>query len=294
MASARSVWKGFIRFGLVSVPVRSFTAAESGGGSIALNQLHKECNTRIQYKKTCPVHGEVAASDIVSGFQFAKDQYVVIDPQDVEKLRTPAERAINIQAFIAPDTVDPIYFSGKSYYLAPDGPMGAKPYSVLQRVMKETSHYAFAQVVMGGHDQIVLLRPVENLLLMSMLNYEQEMRKPAVFADEAPVVEATAAEMKMAKMLVDSLTEKKFDFSQYRDSYTDNLRKLIEAKVAGQDVIEAPSVDVPTATVNLMEALERSLANADRSTKAPKKPAKMVAPSTAARGTGGGRKRKSS
>jgi DNA end-binding protein Ku len=150
MASVRDVWKNVLRFGLVNVPVRAYTAAEgsSGGGDIRLNQLHKECNSRIQYKKTCPIHGEVSGGDIVSGYEFSKEQYVVIDPEEIDKLRPQAEKAINIEAFVTADAVDPMYFSGSNYYLAPDGQPAAKPYAVLQRVMKENGRFAFATVVM--------------------------------------------------------------------------------------------------------------------------------------------------
>src|SRR5437588_10618525 len=122
--ASRSVWSGFIRFGLVTVPVKAYTGAVSGGGGIALNQLHSACNSRIQYKKVCPAHGEVRAEDIVSGYEFAKGQYVVIDPAELEKLRTPSDKAINVQAFVAPESLDARYFSGKTYYLLPDGPVG--------------------------------------------------------------------------------------------------------------------------------------------------------------------------
>ena len=293
MASARYVWKNVLRFGLVTVPVRAYTAAQGSGsgGDISLNQLHRECNSRVQYKKTCPLHGEVSSGEVVSGYEYSKDQYVVIDPAEVDKLRPQAEKAINIEAFVAADAIEPRYFSGSNYYLTPDGQPAAKPYGVLQQVMKETGRHAFATVVMRGRDHVALLRPVENLLMMSFLSFEQEVRPPSMFADEVPAVEATAPELKMAQMLIDSLTEKKLDLGRYRDTYTDRLRQLIEAKVAGEEVIAPPpSVDVPAATINLMEALERSLAQADRREK---KPAKLVAPGSAARAKET-RKRKSS
>ena len=124
--ASRSIWSGFIRFGLVSVPVKAYTATASGGGGISLNQLHKDCNSRINYKKTCPVHGELKADEIVSGYEFAKGQYVVIDPSEVEKLRAANEKAIDVKAFIPPDVVDARYFSGKNWVLLPDGPVASK------------------------------------------------------------------------------------------------------------------------------------------------------------------------
>src|SRR6476469_5249762 len=126
--ASRSVCKGFLRFSLVAVPVRAYTAAASGGGGIALNQLHSACNSRIQYKKTCPVHGEVKADEIVSGYEFDKGQYVVVDPEEVDKMRSPADKAITVAAFVPPTQFDATYFTGKHYYLLPDGPVGQRTY----------------------------------------------------------------------------------------------------------------------------------------------------------------------
>ena len=123
--AARSSWKGFLRLSLVSVPVKAYTAAASGGGEIHLNQLHAECHSRIQYKKTCPLHGEVKAEEIVSGYEYSKGQYVIVDTDELSKLRTEDDKAIKVNAFIAPDDLDPIYQTGKTYYLVPDGPVAA-------------------------------------------------------------------------------------------------------------------------------------------------------------------------
>ena len=252
--AARSVWKGYIRFGLVSLPVKAYTATSSEGGGIALNQLHKDCNSRIKYQKVCPVHGELKAGDIVSGYEFAKDQYVVIDTSELEKLRTPRERAIDIDAFIPPDQIDPSYFSGKSYYLLPDGPIAQKPYVLLQRLMSEENKAAVAQVVLFGHEQVVLVRAKEGMLVMSPLSYAAEVRKPAEFADEVPHVEVNPGEMKIAKSLVDAMTPEQFDFAQFKDVYADRLRALVEAKVEGRDIV-APPAEEPQSIGNLMEAL---------------------------------------
>src|SRR5688572_626153 len=111
MASVRYVWKNVLRFGLVNVPVRGYSAAQnsSSGGDIRFNRLHRECNSRIQNKTTCPIHGDVSAGDIVSGYQYSKDQYVVIDPDEIDAMRPQAEKSINIEAFLAPDAIDPMY-----------------------------------------------------------------------------------------------------------------------------------------------------------------------------------------
>jgi DNA end-binding protein Ku len=290
--ASRAMWKGFIRFSLVSVPVKLYTSAATGGSVITLNQLHKGCNTRIQYKKTCPEHGEVQMSDIVSGFQFAEGQYVIVDPSEIEKMRTPNEKANNIEAFLPDDGIDPRYFSGKHYFVSPDGPMGFKPYALLQRAMVEEKRNAFAQVAMSGHMQLVLLRPMGNLLTMSILSYQQEMKDAAEFTAEVPPIDVPTQELKLAKMLTEQLSEDKIDLSKYRDNYVDNLQKLIEAKIAGKDIITPPVEDSRGSVTNLMEALEKSLAEAKG--KKPAKPAKQVAPGTAASAAKAARKRKSS
>ena len=132
--ASRSVWKGFVRFSLVSVPVKAYTAATSGGG-VSLNQLHRECNSRVQYKKFCPTHGELKSEDIVSGYQFDKDRYVIIEPDEIEKLYRESDKAVNIEAFVPTDAIEPRFYSGRTNWLVPDGPIALKPYSLLHKVM---------------------------------------------------------------------------------------------------------------------------------------------------------------
>ena len=291
--ASRSVWSGFIRFNLVTVPVKAYTSATTGGGEISLNQLHKGCNSRIQYKKTCPVHGEVKQDEIVSGYEFDKNRYVVIDPEEIDKMRTPADKSINVQAFVSPDQFDSRYINGKHYILVPDGPVGQRSYALLHKAMQETEKYAFAQVVMQGKEQIVLLRPTEiHLLVMSMLSYEHEVKGMTEFEGDAPKAEVAPAEMGIAKSLIEAMSPEEFDFSQYRNSYTDKLTALIEAKMQGKDVVAAPQEDAPQ-VINLMEALQKSLTAAKKASGA--KPAKLTAPSTSpAAASAKGRKRKSS
>jgi Ku70/Ku80 beta-barrel domain len=121
---ARDSWKGCLQLSLVCVPVKAYSTSSSGGGDIHLNQLHAECHRRIQYKKTCPLHGEVTNDQIVSGYEYAQDHYVVVDPDELDRLRTEADKAIKIDVFIASAAFDPLYGTGKRYYLAPDGPAG--------------------------------------------------------------------------------------------------------------------------------------------------------------------------
>ena len=282
--AARSAWKGFLKFSLVTVPVKAYTATASEGGEIKLNQLHKDCHSRINYKKTCPIHGELNSDQIVSGYEYSKGQFVVVDTDELDKLRTEDDKAIKIDVFVPPDTIDPMYYSGKTYYLVPDGPMGQKSYGVVQQAMVDADRYAVAQVVMHGKEQLVLLRPVENLLAMSIISLEPQITKPAAFGGEVPKVEATAEERSLAKMLIASATPKKFDFSKYKDTYTQKLTQLIEAKVAGQEIV-APPVLEHAQIINLMDALRESVAQAKAAAgeAAMEKPPKKMAPSTRGR-----------
>lgn len=278
--AARSSWKGFLKLSLVSVPVKAYTATSSGGGDIRLNQLHAECHSRIQYKKWCPIHQEVTNDQIVSGYEYSKGQYVIVNPDELDKLRTEDDKAIKIDAFISPDDLDPVYYTGRTYYLLPDGPVGQKPYAVVHKAMVDEERYAVAQIVMHGKEQTVLLRPIDNLLAMSMLNYEDEVTKPSAFEEEAPKTEVSPDELKLAKTLIAVSTPKKFDFATYKDMYTEKLTKLIEAKVAGEEIV-APPVHEQAQIINLMDALKASVAQAQAPEAAEAKPPKKMAASKA-------------
>jgi DNA end-binding protein Ku len=293
MAAARSVWKGFIQFSLVSVPVKAYTATVTGGGRIQLNQLHAECNSRIRYLKSCPVHGEVPADQIVSGYEFAKGQYVIIDPDELDKLRSPSEKAVTIQSFVEKSEIPDRYFSGRTLYLVPDGLVGHKPYNLLHRVMTDSGRVGFAKVVMNGREKLMMIQPVENLLSMSELSYDQELKKPKDFSDEVTKVEMTPDEVKLARTLTEAMAAKDFDIGQFKDNYSDNLAALIEAKVQGKEVV-APSAEEPVQVINLMEALQKSVEATKTKAAAAGKPPKLAAPGGAEKKEAAVRKRKTS
>lgn len=276
--ASRSVWSGFIRFGLVSVPVKAYTAAASGGAGISFNQLHKECHSRVRYTKTCPIHGELKADDIVSGYEFSKGQYVVIDPEEIDKLRTPSEKAIDVRAFIPPDQIDARYYTGKNWYILPDGPAALRPYALLHKTMEEQGLAAFAQIVTGGREQLLLLRPVSDVLVGSYISYAEDVKPMDEFKDEAPKVEVSPDELKLAKTLTESMKDTEFDLSQYKDEFEAKVRQLVEAKVKGQEVVAPPETEAQPAVVNLMDALKASLEQAKKAA-APAKPPRIAAPS---------------
>jgi DNA end-binding protein Ku len=259
--ASRTSWEGYLKLNLLSIPVKAYNAAASGGGKIGFHLIHATCHSRIRYEKVCPEHGEVPDDEIVKAFEFAKGQYVVVDDADREKLLPEDDKAIAIDTFIRPGDLDPIYYGDRSYYLVPDGRVAQKPYAVLQRVMAERGRYAVAQMVMSGRGQVVLVRPVEGLLAMTVLNYDEEVKKPAEFADDVPDVAVAAKEMELAESLVDASTAKRFDFSDYKDEYTEKLTAMLEAKSSGKKVVRARREDEP-AVLNLMDALRQSLARA--------------------------------
>ena len=253
-------FKGFIRLSLVSVPVKAYTASASGS-DVRLNQLHRDCNTRIKYQKVCPTHGEVKNDDIVSGYEYAKDQYVIIDPEEVAKIRKESDKTIEIRGFIPKDDLDPVYFSGRTYYTVPDGPAGGKPYQLLRDAMKKEGLYAIATAILSGREQVVCVRPVDDLLGMSVLTYDAKIRKASEFSEEVKNSKVTKEEEALTKTLIDASLLENFDFSQYGDEYTNKLHQIIEAKVEGEEIVAAPEPEEPK-IINLMDALKASVENA--------------------------------
>jgi DNA end-binding protein Ku len=254
----RSSWDGFLKLSLISVPVRAYNAAVPGGGDIHFNQIHKECGNRIRYQKVCPVHGEVTKDDIVSGYEYEKGKYVEVEREDLNKLRAEDDESINIDVFTAPDEVDPIYLSGKTFYLVPTGPAGQKPYALLHQVMKDKKRYAVGTVVLSGHDETVLIRPLDKLLTMTVMYYDEQVKNPSAFEDELGDAKVTAQEVKLAATLVEASTAEKFDISQYKDHYTERITKFLEAKLDGK-TLDAPRHDKALPVINLMDALRKSL-----------------------------------
>lgn len=258
----RSSWKGYLRLSLVSVPVQAINAMASGGGKIHLHQLHAPCHSRIRYQKVCPIHGEVSNAEIVSGYEFAKGQYVVIDEDEVDQLRTQADKAINIDTFVAPDAVDPMYYDGRTYYLIPDGPMGLKPYAVLLKALQEQQRYGIGQAVFSGREQLVLLRPLADVLGLEMLHYQSQVRTLESLTGELTLPEVKKEELRLANKLVEASSSDKFDISRYEDLYTNKLTAVIEAKVAGKELVRPPAEETPV--INLMDALRKSVAEKRR------------------------------
>ena len=256
----RSSWKGFLQLSLVSVPVKAFTAHETAS-EIHLNQLHKNCHARVRYRKVCPEHGELSSDEIVSGYEYAKDQYVVIDPDELSKIRKQSDRTVKLAGFVESKAIDPMYMGGKSYYLLPDGPAGQRPYALLCAGMDEKGMVGVAQIVLAGREQLVLLRPIDGLLTMSVLHYAKEIKSAAPFREDLEVPKTNAEERKLTSTLIEASVIEDFDLERFQDDYVENLGKLIQMKVEGKEIVEAPEREEPK-IINLMDALKRSVAEA--------------------------------
>ncbi len=256
---ARPSWSGFLRFNLISVPVKGFNAAASGGGKIGFHMLHKDCGSRIRYKKVCPIHGEVKDDEIVSGYEAAKGQYVTVAKEERANLKAEDEKTINVDSFIDPAAIDPIYYSGRSYFLVPDGKAAQKAYSVMLEAMREENRFAIARVVFSGRAQVAVVRPTEGILAMSLLSFENEVKKPTDFADEVNPEAATTEEKKLAETLIEAATTDDFRLSEYKDEYSAKLAELVHGKA--REMRPAPEAEGEApAVINLMDALRRSLA----------------------------------
>ncbi len=258
--AAHASWKGFLKLSLVSVPVKAYTAAASGN-EITLHQLHARTHARIQYKKFAPEVGEVSGDEIVKGYEYDKGQYVIIDDEEIDKLRTESDKSIRIDGFIPPEALSSVYLGGKTYYLTPDGPVGQKPYKLLQVGMEENKVCGIAEVVISQKEQVVLIQSIDGLLAMTVLNRKDEVKSASAFKDEITESEATEAEKNLADTLIKASIIKDFDFSLYKDLYKDKLTKLIQMKIEGKEVVQVQDPEEPK-IINLMEALKRSVAEA--------------------------------
>jgi len=255
----RSIWTGAISFGLVTVPVKLYSAVSRK--TVRFHQLNKETGVRIQQKRVDPTTGdEVPYEDIVKGYELTPDQYVVIEPGELEALDPKKTKSIEIEDFVALDEIDPIYYD-HPYYLAP-GTGGSKPYRLLLEAMRETGRVAIANVVIRSKQQLVAVRPMgEDVLTMSTMVFPDEITDPSSLDELAAVedVDINPRELDIAKQLVDSLAGP-FDPDKYRDTYREEVLALVERKAEGKEIAIQPSADEEEAEVpDLMSALKASL-----------------------------------
>jgi DNA end-binding protein Ku len=256
---ARSIWTGAISFGLVTVPVKLYSAVNRK--TVRFHQLNGKTGVRIAQRRVDPSTGdEVAYEDIVKGFELTPDHYVVIEPGELEALEPKKTKTIEIEDFVELSDIDPIFYD-HPYYLAP-GPGGAKPYRLLLEAMRETGRVAIARVVIRSKEQLVALRPMgDDVLGISTMLFSDEVVEPDKIDELAAAadVEATARELDIAKQLVESLAGQ-FDPSKYHDTYREEVLDLIERKAAGEEIAVQPVTEDEAEPVpDLMAALKASL-----------------------------------
>ena len=250
---AASVWKGHLTFGLVSFPVRLFSAARSE--TISFNLLHKTDHSRIRQVTYCQTEDKpIERGDLVKGYEYEKGRYVIVEDEDIKKVAPKTAKVMEILEFVKADQVDPIFLES-SYYMAPDEG-GEKPYALLFEALKQSNYYGLAKVAMHNREHILILRPGAKGILSHTMFYQDEVRQSEEFRTDTNLVKDK--ELDMAKMLISSL-EADFEPAKYHDSYRDNLQRMIEAKVEGRRVVETPEPKVAP-VIDIMEALKRSLA----------------------------------
>jgi len=250
---ATSVWRGHLTFGLVSFPVRVFSAAR--GETVSFNLLHKDDHSRIRQVTFCQAEDKpVSRGDLVKGYEYEKDHYVVVDEEDIKKVAPKTAKVMEILEFVKADQVDPIYLES-SYYVAPDEG-GERPYALLYQALRESKLYALAKVAMHNREHIIVLRPGAKGILSHTMFYQDEIRQVDEFRTDTSLVKDK--ELEMAKMLIASL-EADFEPEKYHDTYRENLQKMIEAKIEGKKVVAPPAATVAP-VIDIMEALKRSLA----------------------------------
>ena len=253
--AARAIGSLSISFGLVSIPVKLFSATEASR-AISFNLLHKNCGSRLKQQYICVKEGvTVGREDMVKGYEFAKDQYVMFSPEELKALEEAGTQTAEIVEFLPIEAIDPVFFD-KAYYLAPDK-FGAKPYALLTRALRESSRCAVGRWAARGKQYIVMIRPVEDGLVMQQLLYGDEVR--SIKDIEIPPTEVKDAELKLAQQLIEQQAVDTFDPTTYTDEVRTRIEAAVQKKVEGQEITVAHAPETTAQVIDLMEALRASL-----------------------------------
>jgi len=249
---ATSVWKGHLTFGLVSLPIRLFSAARAE--SVSFNLLHKSDNSRIKQVTYCQAEDKaVPRSELVKGYEYEKDHYVVIEDEDIKKVAPKTAKVMEILEFVETKDVDPVYLES-SYYMAPDGG-GEKAYALLFEALRKSGYSGVAKIAMHNREHIVILRPGQRGILLHTMYFTNEIRQVDEFRTDLDLVKDK--ELALAGTLIEALAAK-FEPEKYKDTYRENLLGMIQTKIQGQKVVEAPEPHVAP-VIDIMEALKRTL-----------------------------------
>jgi DNA end-binding protein Ku len=264
---AASVWSGYLTFGLISIPVRLFSGARSSG--ISFHQLHRDDLTRVKQQLICPVENKVLErSEIVKGYEYRKNEYVVVEPEEIKQIEPKTAKNMEILEFVKTTEVDPVYFDS-SYYMMPEE-AGRRPYALLTKALEQSKYVGIAKLTMHNREYTVFLRPHEGGLMLHTMYYEEEVRKVEGFG--APDVELKDAEVKVAHQLIEALATE-WEPEKFKDDFQENLKNLIQTKLEGGEIAEVEKPKKIAPVVDLMAALKQSLAQMEGK----KKPAATTA-----------------
>ena len=270
---ARPTWKGYLKISLVNIPVKVFPATDAAA-TLSFNQLHAECQTRIQQKRWCPkCEREVPNTDLVKGYEFEKGRYVVVDEEDLQKVRVESTRVINLERFTDDRSIDPIYLE-RPYYLAPDGPVARDAFAVIREGMQGMA--GIGKVALYGREYLVKVQPREKGLVMYTLRHAAEIRSMDAIDELGDMPAAVKPdEVKLARQVMATF-EGKAELEAYADEYQAGLREIIDAKSQGREIV-AEEPEAPPKVVNLMEALRKSLDTISANKKNPSTVSRMPA-----------------
>jgi DNA end-binding protein Ku len=271
--AARPTWKGYLKISLVNIPVKVFPATDAAA-TLSFNQLHGECQTRIQQKRWCPhCEKEVANTDIVKGFEFEKGRYVVVGEDDIEKVRVESTRVISLEKFTDDTEIDPIYLE-RPYYLAPDGAVAREAFAVIREGMKGKA--GIGKVALYGREYLVKVQPRERGLVMYTLRHANEIRSMDAIDELADLPAAVKPEeVKLAQQVMGTFAGE-LDFESYQDEYQVGLREIIDAKIEGREIV-TQEIEAPPKVVNLMDALRKSLDSISATKMKPAAPVERMA-----------------
>ena len=263
VSMASTVWKGYVSFGLISVPIRLFVAAREE--HVGFNQIHKECGTRVKQQLYCPTDQRVVErSEIAKGYQVDKDTYVLVTEDELKTLEAESSESMEIQQFVKLDDVDPVYYQ-TSYYTVPEDP-GRRAYALILQGMEQLKLGAIAKITLHQREQIVMIRPYNNGLVLHTLFYKDEVRELAEYGRDGEDLKLQKAEIDLAEQFMKQLTTK-FDPSQFKDEYQTRVEALVESKEAGMVAkADKPAKKRLAPVINLMDALKKSMEQQEEAT----------------------------
>lgn len=261
----RAYWTGSIKVSLVSFGVRLYNAV-SEAERVRLNQVHKGCNARIKMPTTCPVHGQVDRSEIAKAYEFEKDKYVIIEQEELDKIKLRSEKTVEITKFVPEDEIDEVYLDS-DFYVAPDGPVAEEPFRVVRAALEEAGAAGIGRITIAGRERPIMLRSKGKGFVLTTLHSAAEVRGVEPYFEEISDAAPNKEYMQLATGLIKSKMGE-FDPAEFRDRYQDALVALVKSKIAGQEPVIIQEEEIPT-TFNFMEALKQSLQTEGVEVKAP-------------------------